>query len=168
MAGIYISIGSNIERHKHIQIAIDELHALFGALVISTVYESDAVGFDGQPFFNLVVGATTALSAKQVNAALKSIEFRHGRTIDAKKFSSRTLDLDLLLYDDLVTQDGVQLPRDEIAFNAFLLWPLAEIAPELIHPTLGKCYATLWDEYQLHQVIRPITFHWSNLICCEE
>lgn len=168
MANIYISIGSNIQRHKHICAGVEALRREFGELQLSRVYESEAVGFNGAAFFNLVVGAQTQLTPQQVNAALKAIEFAHGRTADAKKFSSRTLDLDLLLYDQLITEDGVQLPRDEISYNAFVLWPLAEIAPELEHPISGISYAALWQAYQSQQVIKPVAFSWPQLSHCQE
>jgi len=161
VAQIYISVGSNIERHKHVRAAVSELRQLFGQLTLSSVFESEAVGFSGQPFFNLVVGANTELAATEVNQQLKQIEFAYGRPLDAKKFSSRTLDLDLLLYDALISDDGVQLPRNEITYNAFVLWPLAEIAPQLLHPQLGKSYARLWDEYQSDQVLKPVAFDLS-------
>ena len=78
---------------------------------------------------------------------MREIEFSYGRSVNAKKFSPRTLDLDLLLFDDLITETPAQLPRDEIDKNAFVLWPLSEIAPDLIHPTLNKSYQSLWQDY---------------------
>jgi len=78
---------------------------------------------------------------------LREIEFANGREINAKKFSPRTLDLDLLLYDDLILAEPAQIPRDEITKNAFVLWPLAEIAPQLKHPILQQSYDQLWQNY---------------------
>lgn len=163
MAQIYISVGSNIERRRYIQAGIDAMAALFGPLTLSSVFESEAVGFNGSAFYNLVVGAQTSLSAQQVALKLKQIEANHGRTFDSRKFSPRTLDLDLLLYDDLVTEDGVQLPRDEIPHNAFVLWPLAELAPALVHPVLGKNYQELWQAYdKASQKLWKIPFIWNT------
>ncbi len=163
MAQIYISVGSNIDRAHYIQAGIDAMSAVFGELSISSVFESEAVGFNGSAFYNLVVGAQTQLPAAQVASCLKQIELEHGRTPDSRKFSPRTLDLDLLLYDDLITDQGVQLPRDEIPHNAFVLWPLAELAPERVHPILGKNYRTLWQNYdKSSQKLWKIPFIWNT------
>ncbi|MCE2595983.1 2-amino-4-hydroxy-6-hydroxymethyldihydropteridine diphosphokinase [Motilimonas cestriensis] len=163
MAQIYISVGSNIERERYIQAGIDAMAAIFGPLTLSSVFESEAVGFNGTAFYNLVVGAQTELSAQQVALHLKAIEVDNGRKPNSRKFSPRTLDLDLLLYDDLITDDGVQLPRDEIPHNAFVLWPLAELAPELVHPVLGQSYASLWQAYdKSSQTLCKIPFIWNT------
>jgi len=85
---------------------------------------------------------------KAVGKKLRQIELEHGRTREAQKFSARTLDLDLILYGDLVISDGrLQIPRDEIERYAFVLEPLAEIAPNLTHPLIQKSYAQLWQEF---------------------
>lgn len=151
MADIYISLGSNVEREYHVQ---QGLHALavafdlpFEQLLLSSLFESEAVGFSGNAFLNMVIGIKTSLSVEQVAIKLRSIEFNHGRTNDAKKFSPRTLDLDLLLYDDLIIDSPAQLPRNEINKNAFVLWPLSEIAPQVVHPIIKKNYYTLWQNY---------------------
>jgi 2-amino-4-hydroxy-6-hydroxymethyldihydropteridine diphosphokinase len=91
---------------------------------------------------------------------LSEIEDANQRDRSGPKFSSRTLDLDLLLYDDLVlSENGLTLPRDEILKNAFVLWPLAEIAPELKHPVVKKTYAELWAEFdRAKERLRPIAF----------
>lgn len=163
MARIYISIGSNIERDRHFRQGIRDLHKVFGSLSLSSVYESRSVGFDGSDFYNMVVGADTELPVLEVCRLLRQIELDNGRVRQAKKFSSRTLDLDLLLYDQLITADGVQLPRDEIDKNAFVLWPLAEIAGELIHPLLAKSYDSLWQAYDKEkQELWIIPFDWQG------
>ena len=125
MTRIYISLGSNIEREHHIRAGLDALHAEFGELTVSRVFESEAVGFAGRPFYNLVVGADTDLPLATLCQRLRAMEFAHGREPDAKKFAPRTLDLDLLLYGNLVCDVPVALPRGEILTNAFVLWPLA-------------------------------------------
>ncbi|MCE2573483.1 2-amino-4-hydroxy-6-hydroxymethyldihydropteridine diphosphokinase [Motilimonas eburnea] len=163
MAQIYISVGSNIDRAHYIQAGIDAMTALFGELKVSSVFESEAVGFNGSAFYNLVVGADTQLPAEEVAQCLKQIELENGRTPDSRKFSPRTLDLDLLLYDDLITHQGVQLPRDEIPHNAFVLWPLAELAPDKVHPILGKSYRVLWQNYdKSSQKLWKIPFNWKS------
>ncbi|MCH8536754.1 MAG: 2-amino-4-hydroxy-6-hydroxymethyldihydropteridine diphosphokinase [Alkalimonas sp.] len=163
MAFILISIGSNIERDHHIQVAIKELRQAFGKLMISSVYESEAVGFDGDPFYNLVVGANTELSVAECVQLFKQIEDRHGRKRNVARFSGRTLDLDLLTYDQLVCQQPVELPRDEITKNAFVLLPMAELVPEQLHPVTGLTYQQLWQQYDRPQKLWTVPFSWSEL-----
>lgn len=162
MTRIYISLGSNIERERHIRAGLDALHAEFGELTVSRVFESAAVGFAGRPFYNLVVGADTSLPLSTLCQRLRAMEFAHGREPDAKKFAPRTLDLDLLLYGELVCESPVALPRGEILTNAFVLWPLAELAPTLCHPTAGRPLGELWQAYDKSaQQLSPIPFHWE-------
>lgn len=151
MPNIYISLGSNIDREFHVQNGLKALAKAFEIpfeqLILSSLFESDAVGFSGNAFYNMVVGITTLNSVEQVAVKLRDIEIEHGRTLNAKKFSPRTLDLDLLLYDDLIIDTPAQLPRDEIDKNAFVLWPLSEVAPTLVHPVIKLDYLTLWQNY---------------------
>ena len=151
MAMIYISLGSNVEREYHVQHGLNALanrfNLAFEQLVLSSLFESEAIGFNGKAFYNMVVGIKTSLTVEQVAHILRDIEVQYGRAVDAKKFSPRTLDLDLLLYDDIITDTPAQLPRDEIDKNAFVLWPLSEIAPTLVHPILKQNYQTLWQNY---------------------
>ncbi len=163
MAAIYISIGSNIEREKYIKNALEQLEATFGALSVSSVFESEAVGFEGDDFYNLVVGADTDKPLTDVVQILKQIEEDNGRIRSAKKFSARTLDLDILTYDDLVVEEPAQIPRDEITKNAFVLWPLAEIAPDVLHPTEKQSYADLWQQYdKSKQKLWTVPFEWKT------
>lgn len=162
-ARVYLSLGSNIDRERNIGAALDALAGEFGALTISSVYESEAVGFDGENFLNLVVGIDTERSVAQLSTLLKGIEADNGRRRDLPKFSARTLDLDILTYDDLTgTLDGVQLPRGEILRNAFVLLPLAEIAPDRAHPLDGRSYRELWQAYDRDQRLWPVSFHWRG------
>lgn len=162
MANIYISVGSNIEPQRYIRVAINELQQLLGSLELSSVYESEAVGFNGDNFLNMVVGATTVLSVAELVRQFKQIERRNGRAANAQKFAPRTLDLDLLLYDNQVISSPVVLPRAEILTNAFVLWPLAELAPQLQHPTTAMSYQALWQQYdKSQQRLWPITFEWQ-------
>lgn len=158
MATIYISIGSNINPSENIQHALRDLAQAFGEIICSTHYESKSVGFEGDNFINLVVRAETALEIPAVANHLHTIEDQHGRDRSGPKFSSRTLDLDLLLYDDEVFERGkLKIPRDEILFNAFVLRPLAELAPELHHPIEQKTYADLWRAFDHEsQLLWPI------------
>jgi len=162
MARIYISIGSNIEAEQHLRLAIAELRDHYGDLLLSSVYESEAVGFEGDNFLNMVVGLDTDEDVHHVVQILRQIEDRHGRVRNGPRFSARTLDLDLLLYDDLVMkEEGFELPRGEITHNAFVLWPLAEIAPDLVHPSERQAIAALWQGYDKDsQKLWPISIAW--------
>jgi 2-amino-4-hydroxy-6-hydroxymethyldihydropteridine diphosphokinase len=163
MHRVYLSLGSNIEREHYIRAALDALTEQFGHLLISSVYESEAVGFKGDNFFNLVVGIETGLDVAQLSACLKRIEDDHGRDRSGPRFSGRTLDIDILTYDELTEPvAGVQLPRDEILNNAFVLLPLAEIAPQEQHPALKRPYAELWQAYDRVQKLWPIDFSWRG------
>jgi 2-amino-4-hydroxy-6-hydroxymethyldihydropteridine diphosphokinase len=162
MARIYISIGSNIEAEQHLRQAVTELQAHYGQLHLSSVYESEAVGFHGDNFLNMVVGLDTDEHVHTVVQTLRQIEDRHGRVRTGPRFSARTLDLDLLLYDDLVLKEnGLELPRGEITRNAFVLWPLAELAPELLHPVKQQTMASLWQGFnKASQKLWPIPLEW--------
>lgn len=144
----YISIGSNIDKDKHIPASLRALEQAFGKLTVSDIYESEPVGFTGDVFYNLVVGFDSDLDVKAVAKQLRQIELDNGRTRDSRKFAARTLDLDLILYGDLIVNDGrLQIPRDEIEHYAFVLEPLAGCAPALKHPISHLSYAELWDQF---------------------
>ncbi len=145
---VWLSLGSNIEPHRHIPLALKDLEAEFGELVVSPVYESEAVGFSGDNFLNLVVGLMTGLSAEALMERLRGIETRHGRKRDAKGFNSRTLDIDLLTYADrIIDTETLKLPRGEILKYAFVLLPLAEVAGDEVHPVSGLTYRDLWGAF---------------------
>ena len=159
----YISIGSNIDRDKNILASLKALEHHFGKLTISSIYESEPVGFTGDAFYNLVVGFNSELGVKEVAKLLRQIELDNGRTRDSQKFSARTLDLDLILYDDLILNDGqLQLPRDDIERYAFVLEPLAEIAPALTHPVSRLSYAELWEKFDKTNLKQKrVTLDWA-------
>jgi 2-amino-4-hydroxy-6-hydroxymethyldihydropteridine diphosphokinase len=151
MARVFVSIGSNIDREQNIDVALQEMTAAWGELQLSSVYESDAVGFDSAPFYNLVVGFRADESPRVIQDRLHAIEDSNGRLRTAE-LSARTLDLDLLLYDDLVMSDGkLVLPRTDIDRYAFVLAPLAEIAGNEHHPVSGVSYAELWAAFDASQ-----------------
>jgi 2-amino-4-hydroxy-6-hydroxymethyldihydropteridine diphosphokinase len=147
MAQVYISLGSNINREHYVEQGLNALATEFGQLTLSSLFESESIGFDGDPFYNMVIALATSKSIEQVVQLLRDIEFANGRTLDAKKFSPRTLDLDLLLFDDFILSTPAQIPRDEITKNAFVLWPLAEVAASLEQPREKLTYQQLWQAY---------------------
>ncbi len=158
MARAYVSIGSNIEREHNIRSGVRMLAGRFGPLTLSSVYDSAPVGFRGDNFYNLVAGFDTGITPEALIAALHDIEDAHGRTRSGERFGPRTLDLDLLLYGDLIRHSaGVDLPRREILEHAFVLAPLAEIAPEDRHPESGGTFAQLWKQFpRTSQPMTPV------------
>ena len=146
-ATVYVGLGSNVDREKNILLGIREMRRVFGGLEISPVYESEAVGFDGGDFLNLVVSFKTVKPVRDVVLALRAIEDRLGRDRTLPRFSHRSIDLDILTYDDLqIDEPGLQIPRKEILENAFVLRPLQDIAAGTLHPVLKQSYADLWAE----------------------
>ena len=122
MAQVLLGLGSNIKREHYLRAGLDALHDLFSQVVLSSVYDSAAIGFQGQPFLNMVAAVRCDLPLVALAAKLRQIEIAHGRPLNASRFSARQLDIDILTYDAVVgTVDGVQLPRDEILENAFVL-----------------------------------------------
>lgn len=166
MARVFVSIGSNVNRAANVHAGVAELRRQYGAVTLSSVYDSRAVGFDGDDFYNLVAAFDTADGVDEVVAFLHDIERRRGRVRvpQAGSFVSRTLDIDLLLYDDLVVErNGLTLPRHEILKYAFVLAPLAEIAGGLQHPLLGRSYRELWSEFDAgSQPLQAVEFDWSD------
>jgi 2-amino-4-hydroxy-6-hydroxymethyldihydropteridine diphosphokinase len=145
---VYVGIGSNIDRENNIRGAVRELNAHYGPLTLSPVYESQAVGFKGENFYNLVAGFDTEESIERIKEALTRIESRFGRSRGESRFSARTLDLDLLLYGGSVRHDNqVKLPHPDIQRYAFVLRPLADMAPELKHPETGLSCAEMWQRF---------------------
>ncbi|MFW5825424.1 MAG: 2-amino-4-hydroxy-6-hydroxymethyldihydropteridine diphosphokinase [Marinobacter sp.] len=160
---VYIGVGSNVDRRRHVRAGLDALAREFGELEVSPVYESEAVGFDGSPFLNLVVGFRTARPVAELQRCLKAIEAANGRKPDDRRYSPRTLDLDILTYGDLdQPRDGVEIPRREILHNAFVLRPLADLAGERRHPLDGRSYRELWQACRSHQKLWPVAFHWPQ------
>ncbi len=149
MAKVFVSVGSNINRINSIGGGLRSLQKKVTRMQLSSIYETEAVGFHGDPFYNLVISFETGITPENTNSLLKRIEKKYGRKSDSKKFSSRTLDMDLLLYDDLILdQEGLQIPRHEIFKYAFVLQPLAEMIPEGICPGKKQTYRQLWESFK--------------------
>jgi 2-amino-4-hydroxy-6-hydroxymethyldihydropteridine diphosphokinase len=148
MARVYLSLGSNLEPQRYLAAAMAALRERFGEIAVSPAYRSKSVGFDGSDFVNLAVGLDTELSPEALNDWLHALEDRHGRRRDVPRYSDRTLDIDIVLYDALVI-DGpghLQIPRKELQ-HAFVLRPMADIAPEFRHPVSGLSMADLWAAF---------------------
>ena len=152
MTRVYLSLGSNIEPEKNLRAALAELRAKFGNIVVSPVYRYAAVGFEGPDFLNLAVGLDTELNPHELNAWLHALEDRHGRRRDVPRFSSRTLDADIVLYgDEVVNGPGnLQIPRAELQ-HSFVLKPLSDIAGDVVHPVSKKTLRELWHESPEYQ-----------------
>ena len=140
----YLSLGSNVSPEKNIQFALDELVEIFGETVSSSIYKTKAVGFKGSDFLNLVVKIETSLDPERVIDRLHGIEEMTGRITGTKAFNDRTLDIDVLTYDDYINLD-LNIPRDEILKYGFVLEPLAELNPEGLHPIERVTFMELWS-----------------------
>ena len=145
---IYLGLGSNQDRKQNLANAIKGLKRHFKDIVISPVYETRAVGFKGKNFYNLVAGFTSAISLESLGRIIKDIETHNGRIRTVQKYSDRSIDIDILLFGDAVLyEDGIDIPRREISKYSFALKPLADIAPNLIHPYSKKTMSALWNEF---------------------
>ncbi|MGI9310366.1 MAG: 2-amino-4-hydroxy-6-hydroxymethyldihydropteridine diphosphokinase [bacterium] len=144
---IVLSLGSNIDRERNLRRALVRIEARFGRLERSPVYETAAVGFDGPPFYNLVVGFRSDDAVARVRDQLRRIEADagRGRAHARKVFENRALDIDILLYGDHdLRAAGYNIPRDEIARCAYVLKPLADLYPDLALPRGGETMLNLW------------------------
>ncbi len=169
MAWVTLSLGSNINAEANILRCLDRLQAEFGELVLSQVFESEAVGFQGDNFLNMAVALETDLPLAPLSNLLKRIEDENGRDRNQPRFCGRPLDIDILTYDDLTgVFDGIRLPRPEITENAFVLWPLSQIAGDRVHPPTGLCYLDLWASYEKQrQKLWPVDFQWQGKVVSE-
>lgn len=163
MAQVYVAAGSNVEPERHLTLAVEKLERAFGPLRISPWYRNAAAGFTGDDFVNLAVGFETGLPARAVLACLHRIESACGRPRAAPKWAPRTMDLDILLYGDQVCDErGLVLPRPDLLRRAYMLGPLADLAPQLVHPTAHATIGELWRRFDrtAHPLVRietPLT-----------
>ena len=158
---IYLGLGSNIERERNLTAGLEALAGFLQEIRCSAVFESLPVGIKSGNFFNFVVVARTDLSLHELDRRLKEIEADNGRYAPGRK--GLPLDIDVLLYGDRVGNfDGLILPRPEVLKNAFVLWPLALLAPEVLHPGERRSFAELWQEASIQQVLWPASFSWRG------
>lgn len=148
MPKVYIAAGSNIEPERYLAMAVRELERQFPGARFSPWYRNPAVGFEGADFINLVAGFETELTISEVLSRLHAIEALCGRPREAPRWAPRSMDLDVLLYGDLVCQEPhLKLPRPDLLKRAYMLGPLAALAPEVVHPTAGKTIGELWQRF---------------------
>lgn len=164
MTRVYLGVGSNIDRDINICTGLDNLEADFGLRQVSSVYESEALGFEGPAFYNMAVELDVDIELGPLARYLRQMEYRMGRPRDATRFSSRTLDLDILCFGDACgLVDGIELPRGEILENAYVLAPLAELAPEALLPGGSESFGELWQRLGPDmQAVRPVAFQWAG------
>ena len=148
MAAIFLGLGSNESPEKNLQFAVSELRSRYGELTVSPVYRGAAVGFDGADFLNLVVKLQSEDSPLAICEVIEEIHDLAGRVRGSSRWESRRIDIDLLLYDNLIWDERpVHVPRDDVLEYSFVLRPLAEIAPDLVHPVTGKTYSEHWQAF---------------------
>jgi 2-amino-4-hydroxy-6-hydroxymethyldihydropteridine diphosphokinase len=148
LAAVYLGLGSNIDAGKNLRLAIRELRRLFGELIVSPVYKSTSLGFDGPDFLNLVVAVETDAGPRDILEQIERIHELAGRSRGPDKLSSRPLDIDLLLYGDRVDpRPPLRLPRPDVLEYGFVLRPLADIVPDLVHPVTGQTIGEHWRAF---------------------
>ena len=147
MATVYVGLGSNIDPERNLRLGVAELRRRYGDLTLSPVYQNAAIGFEGADFLNLVAVFESDQQPAAIQQEIERIHDLVGREWGDERFASRALDIDLLLYGDLVTDEPpLQLPRDDILEYSFVLQPLAKLAPDLVHPVTGRTIAEHWQE----------------------
>lgn len=163
MSPVFVGVGSNSEPERQLRLAVQALAARFGKLCLSPVYASAPVGFEGPDFLNLVIGFETEELPQVVADALGSIERSQNQEPRGGRPDARAIDLDFLLYGDQVIETPtLMLPREDVQRYAFVLRPLAELAPTLRHPLTGRRLADMWVEFPAHtQPLRVVELELS-------
>ena len=153
---VYVGVGSNIDKVRNIKGCLNHLKYFFSEIRISPIYQSKAVGMEGDDFYNLVVQFKTSLGIKALEYKLREIEYCFGRKRNQLPHTSRTLDIDLLLFGNLVSEKH-NVPRDDITNYIFVLKPLYDIEPDLIHPIRHEKISMLWENFDKSlQAIQPL------------
>nr|AGU12195.1 7,8-dihydro-6-hydroxymethylpterin-pyrophosphokinase [uncultured organism] len=149
MTTVLLSLGSNVQPCRHLHAAVAALAERFGAIAISPAYRTAAVGFDGPAFLNNAVAIETDLDLDTLDAWAHALEDRHGRDRSGPRFSDRTLDIDVVFYGDLIVEGPghLRIPRPELK-HAFVIKPLADIAPDFVDPVSGLTLAALWRAHR--------------------
>jgi len=148
MATVYVGLGSNIDPRNNLHLGLRELREHYGELQLSAVYCNSAIGFDGNDFLNLVAEFESDESPQAICEQIELIHKLAGRDRESGKWEARPLDIDLLLYNDLVVDEWpVHIPRSDVLEYSFVLRPLAELAPDLVHPVTGRTMLDHWQEF---------------------
>ena len=157
MTRVYLGLGSSIEAERNLRLAVSELRRRFGELDLSPVYRSPPLGFEGDDFLNAVVGLNTHRPPEEVLQQLEEIHIIAGRRRDGQRLVSRTLDIDLLLYGQLVIdRPGLRLPRGDVLEYGFVLRPLAELTPDTVHPVTGRSIAEHWRDFRVRDAVSRV------------
>jgi 2-amino-4-hydroxy-6-hydroxymethyldihydropteridine diphosphokinase len=155
MPQVFVAAGSNVEPERHLALAVAHLRREFPGVAFSPWYRNSAAGFEGDDFINFVAAFTSALPVHEVLARLHYIEEQCGRPRAAARWAPRTMDLDILLYDELVCDEPqLKLPRPDLLKRAYMLGPLADLAPGLVHPTAKMTIGELWERFD--QAAHPL------------
>ena len=146
MSLITISLGSNIEPQLNLEKATNEIAKFATLEKTSKIYKSKSVGFEGNDFLNQVILCEVKVELEETYRKLKKIEKKMGRVKNVNKFSDRLIDLDLLTFNDEISEGKITLPHNDILNYSFVLVPFAEIYPEFVHPVNQKSIETLLKE----------------------
>jgi 2-amino-4-hydroxy-6-hydroxymethyldihydropteridine diphosphokinase len=162
VANVYLALGSNDEPVRMLGQAYHALNQYFSPLTMSPVYKNKAIGFEGADFYNCVSHFVTEKSLLAVSEIVRDIQYALDTDYDAHQFNVRKLDLDLLIYDDVVENTlGKAIPHADITQYAFMLKPLVDIAADYQHPTLDKTFQQLWDAFpHKAHTLQLIPFTW--------
>lgn len=156
----FLGLGSNIEAERNMASAIACLRETFGEIGFSPFYRCTPFGFEGEDFINAAARVNTAMAPLELRTYLVELENQHQRDREVPKYSSRTLDVDILLYDDLyLLSPQLEIPREEILQAAYVLKPLTDLAPGLVHPVKRQNILDLWKAFSGDKAgLRPIDF----------
>ncbi|EOV0104236.1 TPA: 2-amino-4-hydroxy-6-hydroxymethyldihydropteridine diphosphokinase [Vibrio vulnificus] len=158
MNTVYIGVGSNIEREKHVRAAWQELTLLGEALQASPIYECAAVGFDSHAFFNFIIRLNTSMTLEELASQLRQIELRWGREENAAKYQDRTLDLDIVLFGECISSQKPELPRSDIFKYPFVIQPLYDLQPDLVIPGDGRTVEEIWQTARDLDTLKAVDF----------
>ncbi len=158
MITAYIGVGTNVEREQHATVAYQELQQLGKDLLVSPIYECEPFGFNSQNFYNFVIALRTALSLEELSHQLRQIEVKWGREENAQKYQDRTLDLDIVLFGDCISDQKPELPRSDIYKYPFVTKPLYDLEPHLVIPGDGRTIADIWHSMQPVDSLTPVSF----------
>lgn len=158
MITAYIGVGTNIDREQHAKVAYNELQQLGEDLFVSPIYECEPIGFSSQNFYNFVITLRTSLSLEEFSHRLREIEFKWGREENAQKYQDRTLDLDIVLFGELISTQKPELPRSDIYKYPFVTKPLYDLNPHLVIPGDGRTVADIWYAMQPVDSLKPVSF----------